>query len=116
MTKNQLVFQANLETMRANRARENETLRNNMATESETVRSNMARENENFRSNVAKENETNRSNTVKESETKRHNVQDERLKALQEVNRAFGNVTNAMEGVRKMGSNIGEVIGSLIPF
>lgn len=71
MTKNQLQYHANLETVRHNQAMERETNRSNVAGETET-----------HRSNVAKEAETNRSNVAKELETNRHNVVSEKEEAL----------------------------------
>lgn len=55
MTRNQLQFQQNRETARANRAMERENQRSNMAREHENVRSNKARERENIRHNTTSE-------------------------------------------------------------
>lgn len=92
MTRNQLLYQQNVETKRSNQARETETNRSNLAnetenkrwhqaTEAETERSNKAREAETQRSNLAKELETNRANVARETETTRSNLASELLKS-----------------------------------
>lgn len=55
MTRNQLQFQQNLETARANRAMERENQRSNIAREKENTRSNLAKERENVRHNTTSE-------------------------------------------------------------
>lgn len=55
MTRNEILYQQNLETNRSNVAREIETARANRAGEAETARANQAREAETERSNRAKE-------------------------------------------------------------
>lgn len=81
MTRNQLTYHANLETERANKAKEYE----------------------NIRSNLAKEKETNRSNLVREAETQRTNQANERIKAWQVGTKAandfLGNVASAARTV-----------------
>lgn len=66
MTRNQIMYQQNVETKRSNLANELESNRHNVATETETNRSNVAREQETNRSNLAKELETNRHNLATE--------------------------------------------------
>lgn len=84
MTKNQIDYQALLESQRANRAGEQlkreqnaETKRSNLAQEMEANRSHVAQETETARSNLAKELETNRSNIAREVETNRSNLAKE---------------------------------------
>lgn len=55
MTKNQLEYNAQLETRRSNQAREQEQHRSNVANETETHRANVARESENLRHNLITE-------------------------------------------------------------
>lgn len=86
MTQNQLRYWENVETQRANRARE-ENERNTL---SEKIRSNLANEGETHRSNLARENETYRSNIARETENTRTNVENEAIKrgSLFETNRS----------------------------
>lgn len=74
MTTNQINYWNYVETMRANRAREDENRRSNIAREEETKRSNLSKEGETLRSNVARERETRRSNLANEVELGRHNA------------------------------------------
>lgn len=70
MTRNQLTYQANLETARAN----------------------FEKERENKRSNMAREAETNRSNLVKEAETERSNRKNEKLQTAKIIADTASNV------------------------
>lgn len=87
MTQNQIAYQANIETKRANLARETETHRTNVANEEENKRYHTASVAETNRANLAKERETNRSNLANEmlkatqiAETQRSNLANEALK------------------------------------
>lgn len=80
MTANQIAYQRNLETARANRASEVETKRHNLAGEGlgiktllESQRHNRVTETETNRSNLAREMETTRSNLAKEAITSSYN-------------------------------------------
>lgn len=91
MTKNQIDYQRNVETSRANRATESlreaelgETRRSNQARETETQRANVAKETETHRSNIANEfltasrdSESARANRAREFETHRSNLANE---------------------------------------
>lgn len=94
MTRNQLVYQQNLETARSNRERERETNRSNVANETET-----------HRSNTARETETNRHNVVTEVETERHNRRGEDIDQQNAISNSVNAAANTMKG-----------ISSLIPF
>lgn len=95
MTANQIAYQAHLETVRANQAREAETNRSNLAGEVETNRHNLQDEMIRKESNA----EQHRSNLAREVETNRANLANELQKRneLQETNRA--NV--AKEGIQR---------------
>lgn len=71
MTRNEILYQQNLETNRANVAKETEAHRSNVANETETNRANVARETETHRANTASEWETARANRAKEAENTR---------------------------------------------
>lgn len=76
MTRNQILYQQNVETNRSNLANENLT----RLRDAETQRSHYANEAETKRSNLAREFETNRHNVVSENETHRSNLANELLK------------------------------------
>lgn len=100
MTRNQLTYHQNLETIRSNKAREEETRRHNLREENETNRSNVAKE---FTNKYVAQ-ETARSNQAREQETERHNRKSE-------------NTENVKAGA-SVASSIGSLLkgmGSLIP-
>lgn len=97
MTTNQINWHALGETIRSNKAREQETHRANIAQEEltaqhneEEIRSNMAREKETHRANRAAEKEHKRSNKAAEKENKRWHKSTvrEQSKARKETTRA----------------------------
>lgn len=106
MTTNQLAYMANMETIRANRAREDETHRSNLATEGERYRSNLAMETETRRSNLARETETHRANVVKETETHRSNVATEGETHRANVAKESFNIADAMRKNELTAQNI----------
>lgn len=82
MTRNQLAYQQNLETQRAN----------------------LAKESENYRSNVAREQEAHRAAVAQEQETRRHNQNSERISGL------TGTLSSVGSLARGLGSTIGTVL------
>lgn len=114
MTKNELLYQQNLETNRSNLAREVETNRANVANETETNRANLAREAETYRSNVAKEWENLRSNKAKEAETNRANVEREaqtwaQLAETGRANRANESVARRQAGAAEVNAETNRI-------
>lgn len=87
MTRNEILYQQNVETERSNRARE-----------TETNRSNLANERENERSHLANEQETARSNRAREAETTRHNVETESQDWAKLIEQRRANLAN--EGIK----------------
>lgn len=94
MTRNQILYQQNVETKRANVARETETNRSNVVNERENERSHRAVEAETARHNQAYEQETQRSNLAKELENNRHNVTTETLQYQANTEQARSNRAN----------------------
>lgn len=103
MTQNQLAYMQQLETHRANVAKETEDRRYHTESLSETIRSNLAKEQETHRYNTEYLSELVRSNKMKEqynllnlSETRRHNQVTEGLTAAQNKLREF-EANNALQ-------------------
>lgn len=101
MTRNQILYQQNVETARSHQVSEQlqrdqntETKRANLARETETHRANVANETETNRANLARETETNRANLAREEETNRSNLANELLKAQANSIQASGNRLN----------------------
>lgn len=93
------------ETVRSNKAREEENRRSNLAKEVETVRSNRAREEENTRANLAKEAENYRSNVERERDTDVQNI----ISGVNAASNVIGTVGNIATNVQR--NNVSLVTG-----